>query len=106
MTIAWYGHLKYKDKPLVWVILISWLVALFEYAFQVSGESPGRANIFPGAAEDHAGMHHLGSFHGYGVFAFRPNAQVEQPGLACVHHRRCLFLLRVLALEEVPTFEF
>ena len=35
MTIAWYGHLKYKDRPLVWVILISWSVALFEYIFQV-----------------------------------------------------------------------
>lgn len=35
MTIAWYGHLKYKGKPLVWVILVSWLVALPEYIFQV-----------------------------------------------------------------------
>jgi uncharacterized protein (DUF486 family) len=29
MTIAWYGHLKYKSKPLMLVILISWLIALF-----------------------------------------------------------------------------
>jgi uncharacterized protein (DUF486 family) len=35
MTIAWYGHLRYKTKPLIWVILISWTVALFEYIFQV-----------------------------------------------------------------------
>jgi len=35
MTIAWYGHLKYRSKPLIWVILISWAVALFEYIFQV-----------------------------------------------------------------------
>ena len=41
MTIAWYGHLKYKGKPLVWVILISWLVALFEYAFQVPANRLG-----------------------------------------------------------------
>ena len=41
MTIAWYGHLKYRDKPLVWVILISWSVALFEYTFQVPANRIG-----------------------------------------------------------------
>jgi uncharacterized protein (DUF486 family) len=41
MTIAWYGHLKYKSKPLVWVILISWAVALFEYIFQVPANRLG-----------------------------------------------------------------
>jgi uncharacterized protein len=35
MTCAWYGHLKYKDKPLLLVILVSWGIALFEYCFQV-----------------------------------------------------------------------
>jgi uncharacterized protein (DUF486 family) len=41
MTIAWYGHLKYKQQPLVWVILISWSVALFEYIFQVPANRIG-----------------------------------------------------------------
>jgi len=41
MTIAWYGHLKYKTKPLVWAILISWAVALFEYIFQVPANRIG-----------------------------------------------------------------
>jgi uncharacterized protein (DUF486 family) len=41
MTVAWYGHLKYKDKPLVWMILISWSVALFEYTFQVPANRIG-----------------------------------------------------------------
>lgn len=41
MTIAWYGHLKYKEKPIVWVILISWSVALFEYIFQVPANRIG-----------------------------------------------------------------
>jgi uncharacterized protein len=36
MTFAWYGHLKHlKSSPLVWVILISWGIALLEYCFQV-----------------------------------------------------------------------
>jgi len=35
MTFAWYGHLKYKSAPLFLVIVISWLIAFFEYCFQV-----------------------------------------------------------------------
>jgi uncharacterized protein (DUF486 family) len=35
MTIAWYGHLKYKSVTLWKVVLISWLIALPEYCFQV-----------------------------------------------------------------------
>ena len=27
MTCAWYGHLKYKGKPLLLVILVSWAIA-------------------------------------------------------------------------------
>jgi uncharacterized protein len=41
MTIAWYGHLKYKSKPLMWVIMISWAIALFEYIFQVPANRLG-----------------------------------------------------------------
>jgi uncharacterized protein (DUF486 family) len=35
MTMAWYGHLRFKQVPLVTVILLSWLIALPEYALQV-----------------------------------------------------------------------
>lgn len=41
MTLAWYGHLKFKTKPLVWIILLSWGVALFEYIFQVPANRIG-----------------------------------------------------------------
>jgi uncharacterized protein (DUF486 family) len=41
MTIAWYGHLKYKDKPLYAAILVSWLIALPEYALQVPANRLG-----------------------------------------------------------------
>ena len=34
MTFAWYGHLKYREVPLYKVIIISWLIAFFEYCFQ------------------------------------------------------------------------
>jgi uncharacterized protein (DUF486 family) len=41
MTFAWYGHLKYKAKPLALVILISWLIAFFEYCLQVPANRIG-----------------------------------------------------------------
>lgn len=41
MTLAWYGHLKLKGKPLVLMILMSWLIALPEYALQVPANRIG-----------------------------------------------------------------
>ena len=35
MTFAWYGHLKFKDKPLLAIILVSWGIAFFEYCLAV-----------------------------------------------------------------------
>lgn len=45
MTIAWYGHLKYKSSPLFQVILISWLIAFFEYCFQVPANRIGHGQF-------------------------------------------------------------
>ena len=41
MTFAWYGHLKYKSSPLWIVVLVSWLIAFFEYCFQVPANRIG-----------------------------------------------------------------
>jgi len=42
MIYAWYGHLKdLKTKPLIFVIMISWSVALLEYCFQVPANRIG-----------------------------------------------------------------
>ncbi len=41
MTIAWYGHLKFKDQPLLLVILVSWGIALIEYCFAVPANRIG-----------------------------------------------------------------
>ncbi len=42
MTFAWYGHLKdLKHKPLYVAILVSWLIALAEYVFQVPANRTG-----------------------------------------------------------------
>ncbi|MBN8220261.1 MAG: DMT family protein [Spirochaetes bacterium] len=50
MTLAWYGHLqlhksaRFSNLPLYAVILVSWLIALVEYAFQVPANRIGSEN--------------------------------------------------------------
>jgi uncharacterized protein len=41
MTIAWYGHLRFKKAPLVVAVLASWGIALFEYTLQVPANRIG-----------------------------------------------------------------
>jgi uncharacterized protein (DUF486 family) len=41
MTFAWYGHLKYRSAPIVAAIVVSWLIALGEYCFQVPANRIG-----------------------------------------------------------------
>ncbi|MGA8074587.1 MAG: DMT family protein [Candidatus Acidiferrales bacterium] len=41
MTAAWYGHLKYRKAPLIAAIVVSWLIAFFEYCFQVPANRIG-----------------------------------------------------------------
>jgi len=41
MTVAWYGHLRYRSAPLYKVILVSWGIAFFEYCFQVPANRIG-----------------------------------------------------------------
>ena len=45
MTVAWYGHLKYKTAPLLAAIVVSWAIAFFEYIFQVPANRLG-SNYF------------------------------------------------------------
>jgi uncharacterized protein len=41
MTFAWYGHLKRRSMGMVAAILVSWLIALGEYCFQVPANRLG-----------------------------------------------------------------
>jgi len=48
MTLAWYGHLKFKfleGKTMIWIILVSWGIAFFEYCLMVPAN---RAGYFSG----------------------------------------------------------
>ncbi len=51
MTLAWYGHLKWKfleGRSLGVVILVSWGIALFEYCLMVPANRIGYAQGFSG----------------------------------------------------------
>jgi uncharacterized protein (DUF486 family) len=41
MTIAWYGHLKHKQSALLVAVVVSWLIAFFEYCLQVPANRIG-----------------------------------------------------------------
>ena len=47
MTLAWYGHLRFKDHPtlaklgLVGIVMVSWGIAFFEYCLQVPANRLG-----------------------------------------------------------------
>ena len=47
MTLAWYGHLKFKTVTLVTVVLVSWGIAFVEYCFAVPANRIGSAVYSP-----------------------------------------------------------
>src|SRR5262249_37046408 len=59
MTIAWYGHLKFKSVPLVTVVLVSWAIAFVEYCFAVPANRIGSAIYSPAELKTCPGGHYL-----------------------------------------------
>lgn len=45
MTFAWYGHLRFRESALWQAILVSWLIALPEYCFQVPANRFGHGRF-------------------------------------------------------------
>ena len=43
MTLAWYGHLRFKEQPLLLVILVAWAIAFIEYCMAVPANRWGSA---------------------------------------------------------------
>lgn len=82
MTYAWYGHLKIKGdaKPLLLIILTSWLIALPEYGLAVPANRMGH-------------VAHGGTFTA-------PQLKVLQEGISLL-----VFLgFSILVLRETPTW--
>jgi uncharacterized protein len=47
MTFAWYGHLKFTDRPLWIVVLASWGIAFIEYCLAVPANRYGSSVYSP-----------------------------------------------------------
>jgi uncharacterized protein (DUF486 family) len=47
MTTAWYWHLRFKEVPLFYVILLSWGLAFVEYCLAVPANRYGNAVYNP-----------------------------------------------------------
>ena len=43
ITLAWYGHLRFKEVPLAGVVLAAWGIALVEYCLAVPANRWGNA---------------------------------------------------------------
>jgi uncharacterized protein (DUF486 family) len=43
MTLAWYGHLRFKETPLITVIFVAWGIAFIEYCLAVPANRFGSA---------------------------------------------------------------
>src|SRR5262245_1385044 len=43
LPLAWYGHLRFKEVPLIGVILVSWAIAFVEYCMAVPANRWGSA---------------------------------------------------------------
>jgi uncharacterized protein len=68
MTLAWYGHLKFKSAPLLAVILISWGIALFEYCLAVPANRIGHGHYSAAELKTIQEVITLAVFAGFSVF--------------------------------------
>ena len=71
MTVAWYGHLKFKEKPLFLVILVSWGIAFFEYCLQVPANRWGNSMYSATQLKVLQEIITLVVFSGFAIFALK-----------------------------------
>ena len=68
MSFAWYGHLKFTDKPLWLVIFASWGIALIEYCFAVPANRLGHQAYSAAELKTMQEVITLAVFAGFSVF--------------------------------------
>lgn len=68
MTIAWYGHLKFKASPLWLVILASWGIALIEYCLAVPANRWGHGTYTAAELKTIQEVITLVVFAGFSIF--------------------------------------
>ena len=68
MTVAWYGHLRFKEVPLTGVILASWGIAFIEYCFAVPANRWGSTSYSAAELKAIQEVITLTVFAGFSVF--------------------------------------
>jgi len=71
MTLAWYGHLRFKEVPLVRVMLVSWLIAFAEYCMAVPANRWGSAVFTTAQLKTMQEVITLLVFVGFSIFYLR-----------------------------------
>ena len=85
MTLAWYGHLKFKSVPLVTVILVSWGIAFVEYCFAVPANRIGSAVYSPAELKTIQEVITLIVFAGFTAIYFKePLSLIQGAGFALI----------------------
>src|SRR6185312_10202781 len=83
MTIAWYGHLKFKSISLVTVVLVSWGIAFVEYCFAVPANRIGSAVYSPAELKTIQEVISLIVFAGFTAVYFKePLSLTQSAGFA------------------------
>ena len=78
MTLAWYGHLKFKAVPLLLVVLVSWGIAFVEYCFAVPGNRIGSAVYSPAELKTIQEVITLVVFAGFTALYFKEPLNLTQ----------------------------
>ena len=85
MTLAWYGHLKFKSVPLLAVVLVSWGIAFVEYCFAVPANRIGSAVYSPAELKTIQEVITLVVFAGFTAVYFKePLSPTQGAGFALI----------------------
>ncbi len=93
MTTAWYWHLRFKEVPLFYVILLSWGLAFVEYCLAVPANRYGNAVYNPAQLKTIQEVITFGHFRGL-LVRLSQAADYLEPGLR-LHADRGRCVLRV-----------
>lgn len=83
MNTAWYGHLRFKDKPLWIVILASWGIAFFEYCLQVPANRIGNDALSVVQLKVIQEVISLSTFAAFSLLAFKEKPTLNQFAAFC-----------------------
>ncbi len=85
MTLAWYGHLKFKAWPMALAIVVSWGIAFVEYCFAVPANRIGNAVYSPAELKSMQEVITLIVFAGFTAIYFRePLTLVQGAGFGLI----------------------